>query len=252
MVLRPNNSHNWTIYLKATSLPSLKNNPYFLDLIKVARVINNLNFASQCMSDNEQRLTPSQRRQFQRGIMQLAAYTHQALQLGRSIQARYLTVSDFQLLRNLIHDSLFRRGRHLVKSIRNEAAFHTDEYDVTTREALAGIEPGRYELVSGENDSHLSYHFELADTIDAMYLIKKLGKGHDQKEKVEEFWNTVLEFCTEVQIAFYMFADYLMKSSDLSQYVEGRQPFQRTFVTPSTRDTQTAATEPQTKNGADL
>lgn len=217
----PLHPSRWVLKLKATHLAELRNDPDFLTLIKMGRIMNAIGYAATgVLQHGLDQSTFLAQRQYIRGMFVLAGYTHQAVKTVHGIKGRYLTFEGFEPLRVLSLDAEHKKARDYVRKIRNFTAFHLDEFDDhnTTQKTLAGLKLGSYILMAGDDDTVGTYYFDFADYIDWQFLLKTFADGRSHDETAEDIAGTILTFSNALLTAAHTFQHALWEKLDMKEH----------------------------------
>jgi len=209
----------WSKKLHSSRLMLLRNDPDFLTMIKIGRVMNALNFCMTTVRAFPDFDNWTHRRQVARANFLLGGYIHQAIMLVDSIKGRYLGNEAFEPLRVLVLGYDHRHIRKFAKKMRNYTAFHLDEYDETTRRTVAKLKPTTYTLMCGEDQMLGSHYFKFADFLDKTFLGNEFWEGHDD---VHEITNgaiaELITYSSAFLIACNTFQQWLWKTK-ISEHV---------------------------------
>jgi len=184
----------WARKLHSSHLMQLRNDPDFLTMIKIGRVMNALNFCITTIVSCKDYENLTQRRQAKRAYFLLGGYVHQAIALVDSIKGKYLGNEAFEPLRFLVLDYKYQNIRKFAKKMRNYTAFHLDEYDETTRKTLAKLKPTTYTLMCGEDEMLGSHYFAFSDFLDLTFLGNAFWEGQDDVHEIAN--GAISELCT--------------------------------------------------------
>lgn len=161
----------WARKLHSSRLMFLRNDPDFITVIKIGRVMNALAYCTTNVLTFKDFMTnKTHERQLRRTWMMLGGFLHEAIQVVDAIKGRYLGDPDFEPLRKLVVDHEYLPLRKRAKKVRNLVAFHLDTYDETTRTTISRLKPSTLTLWCGENHQANNFYFELADILDLSYL----------------------------------------------------------------------------------
>lgn len=210
----------WNARLNGSRLQMLRQNEDFVNLIKMGRAMNGVFFNIDVMKDNIAEDTPRRRRQSRRAFFYLGGEIHEALQVARSIQGRYLGQEPFEPLRLLVHDTMYKKHRDYIKAVRNNAAFHHDQLDVSTRQTLKEMKLTWYDLMSGHQGDTLSQYFEFADIVDMGNLVRRFGSVETWGETAKEIQREIFHFATEFGGAGSSFVQHLMEATNIKEHVK--------------------------------
>jgi hypothetical protein len=203
----------WARKLHSSRLMFLREDPDFLTMIKIGRVMNALNFCITTVSTFRDYDNLTHRRQGKRAYFLLGGYVHQAIVLVDSIKGRYLGNEAFEPLRFLVLDYEYRNIRKFAKKMRNYTAFHLDEYDETTRRTLSKLKPTMYTLMCGEDQMLASHYFSFSDFLDMTFLGNEFWEGHDEVDQiVNGAISELFTYSTDFLIACDTFQQWLWKT----------------------------------------
>ncbi len=161
----------WARKLHSSRLMYLRNDPDFVAMIKIGRVMNALGYCiTNMVTFRDWQTNRTHERQQRRTWVMLGGFLHEAIEVVNSIKGRYLGNADFEPLRALVLDYEHEKTRKKAKKVRNWMAFHLDGNDETTRATISKLKPETFTLWCGENQQNGSYYFELADILDLTYL----------------------------------------------------------------------------------
>ncbi len=203
----------------------LKNDPDFLMMVKMGRMLNAVLYAVTSMAPFMTHPTHIARRQYRRGLFVLAGYLHESINIIRNVEDRHVTMETFVPLRKIAHDVEYRKAREYLREIRNVAGFHlADSAGIeNTRQAIAELELSAYELMGGDNDDFATFYFELSDTLDISVIGKKFQDERPSDVVSEEIHQTVNSVAWEFIQAATHFQVALARKMDLGEYVYGQR-----------------------------
>ncbi len=142
----------WARKLHSSHLMHLRNDPDFLTMVKIGRVMNSLTYCITTLTMFDQFETNlTHMRQFRRSQIMLGGFVHETVELVDSIKGRYLGDPDFEPLRALVLDYEYEKTRKQAKKVRNYLAFHLDNYDATTAVTISRMKTATYTLWCGED-----------------------------------------------------------------------------------------------------
>lgn len=170
----------------------LKEEPMFVDLVRVGRMLAALNFSIKVFVDAKNEDTSVARRQRWRGSCVIAGYLHESILLVGKLNRKYKNRDYFQNLKKLVCDQEFTRQKEILKQIRNNAAFHLDHEGKSTKKAIKSFDDLPFTLASGDSNKTGEVCFDFADSLDLHYLMEHLNKA--KGVTVEEMYETITEF----------------------------------------------------------
>lgn len=191
--------------LHGSRLMYLRDDPDFMTMVKIGRVINALSFCLENIVKNRDQKTACESSSYRRAHFLLGGYVHQGITLIDRIKGRYLGVPEFEPLRVLVVEAEHRKIRKYAKKVRNYTAFHLDEYDETTRRTLAHLKPETYTMMSGDDRSTGYHYFEFADFLDMAFLFDEFSNGREWKETTEDIVHGIMHYAIEFLGACHTF-----------------------------------------------
>lgn len=214
-------SRRWSLKIKPTQLIYLKNDPDFLTMVKFGRAINALSFAVTVVATHMKMDTNVGRRQYRRGLFVLAGYLHQTMSIIRGVGERHITMEAFIPLRKIAYDPEYKKARGYFQTIRNQTAFHLDEFDEheNTKRSLEKLDPSMYVLMGADDDHALSFYFEFADYLDFALIGSSLQGSRLHLETIDEITGTIFGTAFEVLTASHAFLVALAKKMELEEYI---------------------------------
>ena len=132
-----NNKTSWEFKLHSSHVIQLRNDPDFIAMIKIGRAMNALWFGLSTVVNSIEMRNNAERRLHVRAGHILGGYLHEAIELVDRLKGRYLGHESFEPLRKLVVEPEYRKVRRYARKVRNNLAFHLDQYDVTTAPTLA-------------------------------------------------------------------------------------------------------------------
>lgn len=205
----PVTTEKWARKLHSSRLMHLRDDPDFLTMIKVGRVMNAVSFCVCDLANYREERTVAETRQNRRAIFLLGGYLHQAITLVDRIKGRYLGDPAFEFLRVLVVEQRYRKIRNYAKKVRNYTAFHLDEYDETTRSTLAHLKPQTYTLMCGDDGTYGAFYFEFSDYLDFSFIAEEFADGRPGHDVAEEIVHSLFDYAMEFLQASHTFLHML-------------------------------------------
>jgi len=209
----------WSVKLNGSRLLHIRNDPDFLTIIKIGRVMNAVAYGVTDIASYREHSTVMHTRQFRRACFVLGGYLHQGITLVKAIKGRYLTEPGFERLRLIALDSEHKKARDYVKKIRNFTAFHLDEYDETTRQTLSRLKPTMYPLMAGDDRTVGSFYFEFSDFIDLTFLVNTFADGRSWEETAHDIIGAIIDLAYEFLTACNEFLDALCAKIKITEHI---------------------------------
>lgn len=191
---------NQKVRITKTKFHELRENPDFVALVDVGRIINALLFSMDLTLTMDRSVkTARGRRASARVFVIAASYLHEALETLASFRSRYGSEPFFEKALKLIYppDGNNRRSR-ILKVLRNSSGFHLDHERKVTAETLKSLNLTVYDLYSGDDTSIGSLFFDIADTVDLNYWINQFRAEKSEGDTLSEIARTVGEMTKEV------------------------------------------------------
>ena len=225
VVTTPDVSKSWTLKIKPSQMIYLKNDPDFLMMIKMGRILNAVLFALTSAVQLRMYPTHIARRQYRRGMFVLAGYLHESINIIRSVDERHNTMESFVPLRKIAHNPEYKKAREYLREIRNVAAFHLADSvgHENTQIALSELKPSSYELMGADDEEFATYYFELSDTLDVAAKSKKFEDDRDPDVVSEEIHQTINAIAWEFIKGATHFQVALARKMELGEYVYGKR-----------------------------
>lgn len=225
VVTGPDLSKSWNLKIKPSQMIYLKNDPDFLMMVKMGRILNAVLYALTSIASFSKYSTHISRRQYRRGLFVLAGYLHESINIIKNVDERHITMESFVPLRKIAHNVEYKKARDYLREIRNAAAFHLADSGgfENTREAISGLKLSSYELMGGDDEDFATYYFELSDTLDISRICKKFQDDRDEEVVAEEIRQTITDIAWEFINAGTHFQVALARKMDLGEYVYGQR-----------------------------
>lgn len=210
-----NLGEKWNWKLHASRLVNVCSDPDFLNIVKIGRVMNAVDFGVTSIAIGMKQENMTTTRHYRRGNFVLAGYLHEGIALVDLIKGRYLAEPEFDLLRRIALDSEFRDVRSYVKAIRNVTAFHLDDIDKTTKTVMADLPPTTYTIMAGDDLTAGGFYFELADCIDMTYLFEIFKRGREFEETAADIIHSVRHLAEKFLKGCHVFLAFLCRKVKL-------------------------------------
>lgn len=226
----PDLSDQWTMRIKPSQMIHLRDDPDFLMIVKMGRIINAVLYAQTTIIQFGVEDRYLNRRQYRRGLFVLAGYLHEAINILRHVEDRHVTMESFIPLRKIVHGVEYKQTREYLREIRNVAGFHlADSVDIeNTKLALSELELTSHVLMGADDKENLTYYFELSDMLDIAIIGRKFKADRDIDEVHEEIHQAVLNTSHEFATAAVAFQVSLARKMDLAEYIYGNRGIQGT------------------------
>lgn len=225
VVTAPDVSKSLNLKIKPSQMIYLKNDPDFLMMVKMGRILNAILYAVTSIAPFMENPTHISRRQYRRGLFVLAGYLHESINILRTVEDRHITMESFIPLRNIAHGVEYKKAREYLREIRNVAGFHLADsggYE-NTKQAISELKLSSYELMGGDDNDFSTYYFELSDILDISVISKKFEDERDPELISEEIHQTVNRVAWEFIKAATHFQVALARKMDLHEYVYGQK-----------------------------
>lgn len=226
-VVLPQRQHDfperWELKIKASQMIYLKNDPDFLLMVKIGRMLNAVTFALTIFTSFRPFTNKVGCRQTRRGLFVLAGYIHESISIIKNVEERHVTMESFIPLRDIAYNHEYRKARDYARTIRNVTAFHLDESTTfeNTKRSLEDLELGAYVLMGGDTLNPGSFYFELADYLDFALIGRTFQDGREPQEAADDIQNTILEVGNELVNRGHAFMLALARKMELGEYVYG-------------------------------
>ncbi len=243
VVTAPDLSQSWNLKLKPSQMIYLKNDPDFLMMVKMGRMLNALLFAMTSVAQFAKSDTYLAKRQYRRGLFVLAGYLHESINVLKATETRHLTMDSFVPLRKIVFNPEYKKTREYLRAIRNVAGFHladSAEHE-NTKQALSELDLSAYVLMGADNEDLVSYYFELTDILDMAAISSQFKDERDPRDVAHEIHDTVHKVAQEFIEAATHFQVALAKKMELGEYVygHGRKRPEQTNEVPEVTDAPT-------------
>lgn len=246
VVMPPDFSKSWNLKLKPSQMIYLRDDPDFLMLVKMGRILNALLYALTSLAPYQMHQLHFAKRQYRRGLFVLAGYLHESINIIRNVEDRHVTMESFVPLRKIAHGHEYKQAREYLREVRNVAGFHLADSAgfENTKLAMSELKPSAYELMGADDDEEFtSFYFEFSDILDISVVSRKFKDERDADVIIEEIHQTITKVAWEFITAATHFQVSLSRKMDLGEYVYGSIPKPRVQPTaeppnppPSTED----------------
>lgn len=225
VVTTPDLSKSWNLKIKPSQMHYLKSDPDFLMMVKMGRILNAVLYAVTSLAPFTQYRTHLARRQYRRGLMVLAGYLHESINIVRNVEDRHVTMESFIPLRKIAHDREYKQAREYLREVRNVSGFHLADSGgfENTKLAISELELSSYELMGADDEEFTTFYFELSDTLDVSVISRKFKDERGPDVVAEEIHETIMKVAGEFISAATHFQMSLARKMDLSEYVYGNR-----------------------------
>ena len=226
VVTTPNYSKRWNLKLKPSQMIYLKDDPDFLMMLKMGRMLNALLFSMTSVAQFIKNDSYLAKRQYRRGLFILASYLHESITVLKSTEQRHLIMDSFVPLRKIVFNPEYKKTRDYLRAIRNVAGFHLADSAVheNTRDALSDLDLSAYVLMGGDDENDfVTYYFELTDILDMAAISGHFPDERDPREVANEIHDAVHKVAKEFITAATHFQVALAKKMELGEYVYGQK-----------------------------
>ena len=225
VVTTPDLSKSWNLKIKPSQMIYLKNDPDFLMMVKMGRMLNAVLYAITSIAPFIASPTHLARRQYRRGLMVLAGYLHESIIIIRNVEDRHITMESFVPLREIAFGLEYRQAREYLREVRNVAAFHlADSAGIeNTKLAISELKLSSYELTGADDEDFSTSYFELSDTLDIAVISRKFKDDRDPHVVAEEIHQTITKVAWEFIKAATDFQMALARKMELGEYVYGQR-----------------------------
>lgn len=223
MAAGPDLSKSWNLKIKSSQMIYLREDPDFLMLVKMGRMLNAVLYAVTSMAPYMQYPTHLSRRQYRRGLMVLAGYLHESINILRNVDDRHITMEEFVPLREIAFGLEYRKAREYLREVRNVAAFHLADSggQEITKLAMSELKLSSYELMGADDEDFATSYFEFSDTLDISVIAKRFKDERDPHVVSEEIHKTINDVAWEFIKAATHFQISLARKMELGEYVYG-------------------------------
>lgn len=163
------------VFLQADDLDRLKTSEDFVDLVRAMRLSNFLNYALDQVVKEVDETSSAGRLAYVRARLNLGGYLHEGVNLLGSLDKRHNGKSYFSKGRQILVN-LTKRDKEIIRLVRNNAAFHLDHDDYSTRSALKKLVLLEWEFLAADTSMRKDQYYVLADSVDLNYIIDQLKK----------------------------------------------------------------------------
>jgi hypothetical protein len=239
----PDPKKSWNLKIKPSQMIYLKNDPDFLMMVKMGRILNAVLYAVTSIAPFTVTPTHIARRQYRRGLMVLAGYLHESINIIRTVDERHISMESFIPLRKIAHNPEYKRVREYLREIRNVAGFHLADsagYE-NTKEAIAKLDLSAYELMGGDDDDFSTFYFEFSDSLDIGIISRRFEDERGLDFAAEDIHKTVTKVAWEFIQAATHFQVALARKMDLGEYVYGKKRFRGGEKKPDVREVEMPA-----------
>ncbi len=216
-------SKSWTLKIKPSQMIYLRDDPDFLMMVKLGRMLNAVLYAVTSIAPYIAHPTHLARRQYRRGLMVLAGYLHESINIIRGVEDRHITMESFVPLRELAFGLEYRQAREYLREVRNVAAFHlADSAGIeNTKQAISELKLSSYELMGADDEEFTTSYFEFSDTLDIAVISRKFKDDRDPHVVAEEIHQTITKVAWEFIKAATHFQMSLARKMEIGEYVYG-------------------------------
>jgi len=181
------------VRIKPKIFNSLRNNQDFVAMIRMARVLNVLDYSAYLLINPPEFPTDSMRsRHRMRTLFNMAGYLAEALKVADSLRNQYHNDAAFHPLLELFDDDN-KDHREVVRKIRN-SAFHLDHEAKATAVILKDLKLSHYEFYSEVKGDMATAYFHLPDLLDINYFVDELKPNRSDRRALLELFESILEF----------------------------------------------------------
>lgn len=192
----------------------LRNNPDFVTLIQIGRIINALAFCLELLQNIRGDKRAIDRRYNNRTFFIIASYLHEALAVLYGLRSRYAKEESFSEINKILYPADPKQEK-ILKLVRN-TGFHLDGESKATQDALSKLNFPHYDIFSGDTPALISFHCDISDAIDFNYLIDSfITGGQTESEVQKEISAAVIEAMQAVGRGCNVFLEGLVRKLGL-------------------------------------
>lgn len=241
----PDFSKSWSLKIKPSQMIYLREDPDFLMMVKMGRMLNAILYALTSVVHFSSNSGYFARRQYRRGLMVLAGYLHESINILRHVEDRHISMESFIPLRNIAHGIEYKNAREYLREVRNVSAFHlADSGGIeNTKEAIASLELTSHLLMGADDEDFTTYYFEFSDILDIEIISKKFADDRDLDVVVEDIHKTIFDVADKFIVAASHFQLALARKMDIHEYVYGARA-KRHKTTPAEMSVESSAEKP--------
>lgn len=174
-----------TITIRKLALARLKTDQDFIDLNRVGRMINAVNYSMERSIAQAFPIPKEGYRTYNRETTIMTSYLSEALLLIKALKERHENEPYFYKFKNLLSVKSRKKRDKLFHLVRNNGGFHFDQDNTSTKKALEKLKNANYALLIAKDKSFGNLYFCFADTLDLNFMIDELKADHPGKTEAE-------------------------------------------------------------------
>lgn len=178
------------VRIRRSKFNDIRANDDFISMIRIGRVLNALNFTMQLIIENKTIDSAVGRRNHYRTNFNAGGFLYEGLLLVDDLRSKYANDDSFTILRDLPFKTSDRR-RKIVKTIRDNVAFHFDHKNNTVRPTLENLNTDYFEFYSADGPQLGQFYFNLSDLIDINYILDELNDDKPERETHVEIYQVI-------------------------------------------------------------
>lgn len=190
-------SKTWEIYISKDEFENIRNDPRFVSLLILGRIVNGINFCLQSLLQSNEDSTPAGQRQRFNSFLIGCGVLYEGLKVANTL-GKYF--NDRDSFRNgfgrLLKDQETKKLQETVlDSMRNKVAFHYDEDVVTT--TLENLNLASYAFATASSEKLGAIYFRLADEVAINFIIGEPGSKEEETRVFREIFTSTSHVLTE-------------------------------------------------------
>jgi|SRR5689334_18043449 len=200
----------WEVYISKRHFDKMRSDPKFSALLRLARIVNALNFCFRTLIKSNEDDTPAASRQHINSLLFACGILYEGIKVAKTLGKYFADRESFQKgLAQLLKDKETKKLQETaLNSMRNKIVFHYDEDVVTT--TLNNLNLESYVFVSGYGPQRGEMYYTLADEIAINFMIGEPGSKQEEDRILRELLTTTAEVVTKfVRTSDVLIADVL-------------------------------------------
>ena len=176
----------------------MKDNPGFLLLLRLSRVINAISFSLITVYELNGKSSPSNRRQLVNSFLFTCGILYEGLEVAKGLGKYYRHIEEFNegLGKIISNKDIKKLQSKVLYKLRNKIVFHFDEEVFS--DIINDIDHETYIFANGSKSSAKDLYFSLADEIAINYVLSDFPDKENHEEIfiqiITDVTNTALDF----------------------------------------------------------
>jgi hypothetical protein len=200
----------WEVYIPKIGFEKIRSDARLAALLRLARIVNALNFCFRALLQSNDEDTPAATRQHINSFLFACGILYEGIKVAKTLGKHFGDRESFkQGLAQLLKDKETKKLQETaLNSMRNKIVFHYDEDAVTS--TLSDLDLKSYIFASGYSPKTGETYYTLADEIAINFIIGAPGSKEEEDRIFRETLTRTVKVVTEfVRSSDALIADVL-------------------------------------------